>query len=416
MEEDRSKTFSPSKLDCYRQCPRKYKYRYVDKIKRDTRSVEAFLGTCVHGGFEGLYEALMHGRRWTLEETLAEYERLWTEGWSDAVRVRPGFAVQDWKALGVDCIRAYYGAHAPFEAERTVAVERKVGFTLDVDGQVYRIEGYVDRLALGKDGAFEVHDYKTAKTLPTQADVDDDVQLAVYDLAVRDAWPDTKEVRLIWHFVRHGKSLVSSRTDAQRLALKQDLGALIDQIKRDREFAPKETALCAWCEYRDLCPLFRHAELTAVLPSVQRAADDGVQLVDRLAALDARKHDLRGEIKALDLQVEELEGEIERYARAKGISRLAGAASEVTVSYKDGLKLPTRTGNPEAFAELEAGLKALPIWGEISRVDPHAVIETLAEGKWSPAVRDDVERLLDRFGKKTHETIVRLRKRKDADE
>lgn len=416
MEEDRSKTYSPSKLACYKQCPRKYQYRYIDKIKRSGQTMEAFLGTCVHGAFEGLYEALMHGKRWTLEETLAEYDRVWKEGWSAEIRVRPGFGAEDWKALGADCVKAYYESHQPFEADRTVAVERKVGFELEVDGHKYRIEGYVDRLALGRDGAFEVHDYKTAKTLPTQADVDEDVQLAVYDIAVRDAWPDTKDVRLIWHYVRHGKSLISSRTAEQREALKRELGKIIDEIKHDREFPPVETALCAWCEYRDLCPLFRHAEQTAAMPPEKRAAEDGVLLVDRLSELEARKHDLRAEIKALDLEIEDVEGELARYARAKGIARVTGAHHEANIVEKETLKLPTRSGSPDAFAELEAGLKALPVWKEVSHLDAHAVVERLKAGEWAPEVRDEVERLLDRFGKKTHDTVVRLRKRKEPAE
>lgn len=415
MEEDRSKTFSPSKLDCYKQCPRKYRYRYVDKIKREGQSMEAFLGTCVHGAFEALYESLMHGKRLTLEETLAEYERLWAEGFNEKIKVRPGFSAADWKALGRDCVTYYYEGNKPFEANRTVAVEKKVGFALEVDGQTYRIEGYVDRLALGKDGAFEVHDYKTAKTLPTQEDVDEDVQLAVYDLAVRDAWPDTKDVRLIWHYVRHGKSLTSSRTADQRNALMRELGSLIDKIKHDREFPPVETPLCGWCEYRDLCPLFSHAERTAALPPEKRVADDGVMIVDQLAELDARKHDLRGEIKALDLQAEELEDELARYAKAKGITRVTGTTSEANVTQKETLKLPTRTGSPDAFAELEAGLKALPIWKEVSHLDAHAVVERLKSGEWPVEVRDEVERLLDKCAKTEHETNVRLRKRKDVE-
>lgn len=415
MEEDRSKTFSPSKLDCYKQCPRKYRFRYVDKIKREGQTMEAFLGTCVHGAFEALYEGLMHGKRLTLEETLAEYEKLWGEGWNEKIRVRPGFTVDDWKALGLDCVRFYYDANQPFEANRTVAVEKKVGFELVVEGQPYRIEGYVDRLALGRDGAFEVHDYKTAKTLPTQADVDEDVQLAVYDLAVRDAWPDTKDVRLIWHYVRHGKTLVSSRTAEQREALKKALGELIDDIKHDREFPPVETPLCGWCEYRDLCPLFRHAEETAHMPPEKRLADDGVRLVDRLAELEALKRGAKDEVKALDLQIEELEGELARYADAKGLARVAGSSAEVTIARKDSLKLPTKSGSPEAYAALEAGLKALPIWKSVSHVDAHAVVEGLKAGEWPAEVRDEVERLLDRFAKPAHETVVRLRKRKDAE-
>ncbi len=405
--------FSPSKLDCYKECPRRYRFRYVDKIKRDTQTVEAFLGDCVHRTFESLYEDVQHGKVPTPDELVARYDALWGAEWTDKIALRGDYKPEDWREIGRRCIRDYHAAHAPFDEDRTVAVERRVGFELPVDGETVRIEGFVDRLALAKDGAFEIQDYKTGKTLPTQQDVDEDWQLAIYDIAVRDAWPDAREVRLMWHYVRHGKTLVSRRTDEQRAALKAEIARVVGEVRRDASFEPRESALCHWCEYRDLCPLFAHAEKAAAGAPL---AADGAALVDRLAALDARKKELRGEIKALELQEAALEEQIVRYADAHKFARVAGALGEATIVEKEELKLPTKTAAPKHHEELEAALKSLPIWPEVSHVDGHRLVAAYNAGSWSAEVRQRVAELLARFGRAVKERTLRLRRRKDSED
>jgi RecB family exonuclease len=54
---------------------------------------------------------------------------------------------------------------------------------LDKDGRC-KIQGFVDRLAIASDGTYEIHGYKTNKSLPTQKDKDDDKQLALYQIGV----------------------------------------------------------------------------------------------------------------------------------------------------------------------------------------------------------------------------------------
>lgn len=405
--------FSPSKLDCYKECPRRYYYRYVERIKRGEQSVEAFLGDCVHKTFESLYEDVQHGKVPTLDELFSRYERLWDEGWSAEIKLRGGYGPQDWRALGRQCVQSYYEARKPFDSDRTVAVERRVGFSLAVDGAPARIEGFVDRLALGKDGAFEIHDYKTGRTLPTQQDVDEDWQLAIYDIAVRDAWPDAREVRLLWHYVRHGKTLVSTRSDERRRSLLAQIAALVSRIRRDREFPPQESALCAYCEYRDLCPLFAHAEQAA---AGAPTAADGAALVDKLASLEARKKELRGELKALETQAGALEAEVVRYAQAHGFARVAGSFGEATVVEKEELKLPTKTSAPKAHEELESALKALPIWPEISHLDAHALLSAHQAGAWSAEIRARVGELLARFGRAHQGKSLRFRRRRDTED
>lgn len=417
LESDTSVKYSPSKLNTYKDCPRRYRYRYVDKLKRYTQSVEAFLGTCVHSAFEKLYEDLFHGKALTLEETLAFYDGAWDEGWSAAIEVRKKeYQPEDWKKIGRDCVRAYYGANAPFDRDKTVAVEKRIGFPVAAGGQEYRIEGYIDRLALGLDGAFEIHDYKTARTLPSQADVDEDWQLAIYDLAVRHEWPDTQDVRLVWHFVRHGKSLVSSRSAQARDALKAELSRLIERIKSDHVFEPNKTPLCDWCEFRDLCPLFAHGEKVKQMSFAELKKDDGVRLVDQLGALDAQKKEHRERIKALERDQKIVEAALAGFAKQLGVTAVSGLHGEAVVTWKDELKLPTKTHAPEAYEALEAELRASPYWKDVSHLDGHRLLEGYKQKEWGPEALSLLETLLGRFAKRAQDVVVRFHRKKDSDD
>lgn len=405
-----SESYSPSKLSCYENCPRQYRFRYIDKIKRATQSMEAFLGTCVHTAFEKLYEDMAHGRRLSLDETLAAYEDAWQEGFNDGITVRK-YQPEDWRKLGRECVTLYFEANKPFDRDRTVAVERKVGFPLGD----FKVEGYVDRLALAKDGAFEIHDYKTAGTLPTQADKDADRQLALYELAVRELWPDTKEVRLVWHYVRHGKTIVSTRTAEQREALRAEVHALVETIRHDHVHEPKKTALCDWCDYRDLCPLFAHGEQVAAMTLEQLKADDGVRLVSELAGLDGQKKELREKLRELERDQKAVEQALLRFASERKLSAVAGLDGEAVITEKDEWKLPTKTHSPDDYAELEAELKASAIWKDVSHLDAHRLLDAYKRKAWDERILGFIEGLLGRFGTRAKELAVRFHRKKETD-
>jgi putative RecB family exonuclease len=418
MEEDRSSKFSPSKLDVYKNCARRYQFRYVDKISRRRKTPETVVGVAVHAAFEELYGLVSGGKVPSLPEARALYEKALGEEWDETVLMKDArFTRADWTKVGSDCVDLYYGAHAPFSEDRTVAVEKRVGFPLEVEGHEYRIEGFVDRLSLAPDGAFEIHDYKTAKSLPNQEHADADWQLALYELAVRREWPDTKEVRLKWHYVRHGKTLTSVRDAAARERLLADVAKTIAAIKHDHEFAPSESPLCDWCEYRDLCPVFAHPLKVAALPAAERSRDDGVKLVDALAEVEAKRRKVKDELKTLDLEKKDLDDRIASFAEKEGVTAVAGTAAEASVSFKDEVHLPTKTHEPERHEALEKDARKTPeLWLEVARLDGHALVEGVRAKRWAGALFEAAEALLERYGRREPSRAVRLKRRRAADE
>ena len=245
--------YSISQLDNFEECPLQYKFKYVDKISRYEEGVEAFLGKRFHETMEWLYGERAF-RIVPLEEVLEYYERNWAEKWHSEVKIRKeGRTPDDYRLMGRRFIEDYYKRHYPFDEGRVLGLERFIRFPLDREGR-YRCKGIIDRLMLAPDGTFEVHDYKTGSNLPEQEELDEDSQLALYQIGVQKLWSEAKEVRLVWHLVAFDLEMRSSRTPEALEKLEAELEGLIDRIEAEREYAPHESALCDWCAYQDLCP------------------------------------------------------------------------------------------------------------------------------------------------------------------
>jgi putative RecB family exonuclease len=263
-------TWSHSRLSSFEKCPLQYRYRYVDRIRRDSFGVEAFMGQRVHEGLEHLYRRKGAGKTPRLDEVLGVFRRRWQEEFSPRVKVvRKGQVAEDYRAEGEKCLRGYYHKNAPFDDGETLAIEDKVEFSLDASGR-YRILGYIDRVSRQAPGVYEIHDYKTAANIPGDDELRRDRQLTFYQMAVRDRHADAREVRLVWHFLQQGERRVSTRTEAEIEAHRRQAVRLIDTIEAAKEFPARTSMLCLWCEYRDICPAQKD-RVAAEAAAVERA-------------------------------------------------------------------------------------------------------------------------------------------------
>ena len=256
-------TYSHSKLSTFEQCPLKYKFRYIDKIIPEIeKSIESHLGTCVHDALEWLYSQVKEGRVPTLDDLIIYYSEIWQKQFKEEfIIVKKELTAKDYFNKGVEFILNYYTANQPFQ-EGTLELEKKITIRLNKDsgnpsGDFHQIIGFIDRLAQNPETqAYEIHDYKTANALPDQQKMDEDRQLALYSIAIKEAYGHDKEVTLIWHYLAHKTKIISRRTNEQLEKLKKETLALIKKIESATEFPHKESALCHWCEYQNTCPVF----------------------------------------------------------------------------------------------------------------------------------------------------------------
>jgi len=271
--------FSHSRLSAFERCPRKFQYRYLWKIPAEGESIEGFVGKRVHEVLERLHRATATHGVPSLPRVLFRFQQMFAEAY-DASRVRiarEGTPLDFYRAFGEQCLANYYHEHYPFDRDETLALEERVTFHL---GSGYAVQGFIDRIARTRDGAIEIQDYKTSKRVPSQADVDEDRQLALYQIGVGERFGAERPVRLVWRYLRQRRTLVSTRTPEQLDLLATRTRALIDEIRSETRFEARPSALCRWCEYREGCPASseRRADRPAYAPRSARRVEAPAQL------------------------------------------------------------------------------------------------------------------------------------------
>jgi putative RecB family exonuclease len=307
--------YSHSRLSSFEDCPLKFQYRYVLKIPAETESVEAFVGKRVHDVLERLYLATGRGHVPSLPQVIARYCQLFDDAY-DATRVsivRSENPLAFYRDLGAQCLSNYYRGHYPFDREETLALEERVSFELgDAAGKRVRFQGFVDRIARARDGAIEIHDYKTSARVPKQAALDEDRQLALYQIGLTKRYGEEGPIRLVWHYVRHGRTCTSTRSAQQLLELRDRTLRLVERIRAETSFEARPSALCRWCEYRARCPASpeRDARLdpyeatarrgAASAPAPRNAAADPGDAAEDAAQSDQMALPLRAQAPPVD--------------------------------------------------------------------------------------------------------------------
>ena len=118
--------YSYSRLNTFETCPLRYKFNYIDKIKREEESIEAFLGSRFHEVMENLYTDLKC-RVYSLPELIGYYEARWEREYTDAVVItKKGRSADDYRNIGRICIENYYKRYYPFNQSRVLGLEREI--------------------------------------------------------------------------------------------------------------------------------------------------------------------------------------------------------------------------------------------------------------------------------------------------
>jgi putative RecB family exonuclease len=379
--------YSHSRLATFENCPLKYKFQYIDKLKKPEEvTVEAFLGSRVHAVLEKLYKEQFFEKPNTLDDLIAFYQSAWEKNWTPQVRiVRKGLTQQHYFNYGVKCIRNYYDQYAPFDQSQTLATEAHIAFPLDAKGN-YQLQGYIDRLSKRSDGTYEIHDYKTSQKLPSQHEADADRQLALYQIGVATRWNDVGPVDLLWHYVGFKTTIRSERKPQQLVQLKENTVRLIERIEAEKDFQPRKSFLCNWCEYKPDCPLWSHPVKVQSLPAPKFKKDEGVKLANSYV-------ETHRTIQELSAKLDEIRQQLVAYSAQHNATVIQG--SERSVSIKQGERTAFLAKGDLQRDRLERTLKRIRKWEEVAELSTAKLLHKLHDQSWPP-------RLLTLLKKFTH--------------
>ena len=370
--------YSHSRLSTFEQCPQKFKFHYIDKVETEIEeSVEAFLGSRTHETLEKLYRDLQYQKENTLDDLLGFSHDDWEKNWTDSiVIVRKGYNKDNYLKMAEKFITDYYKRYKPFDQGKTISIEDRILINLDESGD-YKLQGFIDRLVETKDGYYEIHDYKTNSRLPLPEYIENDRQLALYSIGVKEKYPDVKDVRLIWHFVAFDKEIDSTRTDEELEKLKKDTIQLIDKIESEDNYPTNSSKLCDWCEYKTICKEWSHLYKLEGKPANEYLNDDGVKLVNRYAELQNKKKQVKLDLYA---EIEKLEEAIIHYAEKESIDVVFGSNNKVRIKTSQRYSCPSKHSRERE--QLEQILRERGKWDEVAQLDTSAINKIIQEKKW----------------------------------
>jgi len=241
---------SATALDTYDDCPLRYSYQYVLRI-RDDGGVRADLGTLVHRVLADFLDPQQPDRPPRTREALLALGR---ERWVDDIaRYRP--QVEEARRLYFEMLDQWWEAEGEGPgAPEVLAVERR--FDIEVGG--HRLTGSIDRVDRADDGhGIRIVDYKTGKTEPPPGAMPDNLQLAVYHLAAtRDpglmAMGPPTQLRLL--FLRTMNQYEQPVLATHAAATEARVLATAERIRAE-QFEPSVDANCRICPFHRLCPM-----------------------------------------------------------------------------------------------------------------------------------------------------------------
>jgi len=401
--------YSPSKINTFNDCRLKYKYHYIDGLTSDLETIERFMGSVVHDALENFYNLIKGKRIETLEWLLGKYKEIWDKNYTDDIKVvKKDLKAEDYFNKGKQCLIDYFNHYKPFNQTKVINTELLMNFNIEIDGNKYLFRGILDRLDWNdKNNIFEIHDYKTTSRLITQEEADNDWQLGLYYIALKERWPnDIDKVKLVWHFLLFNKEIVSFRrknsiTDLQRVITKK-----VKEIEECDSFLPREkSVICNWCDFQNICPLWRHPKEMEKLDVNEYKKDPGVKLVTDYKNFEEKKNELKEEINKIEERQNKIKEAAIEFAEKNKISVIDGPNALLKVDIKEELRAPTRKENQEKWENLRELLIKEDKYNDVSTVNANMLNFRLKT--WPSEFIDKISEFL--IKKKTE--IVRLLKK-----
>ena len=233
-----------TRVDTFEQCPRRFRYQYVDGLPQAPAPQLSF-GSSLHTTLEWIYDR-KHPELPTLEETLQALYAAWdSSGYADVDRGEQLAAYEHARRIVTEL-------HARIEQDGfrlPAAVE--AWFELPFDGDIV-VVGAIDRIDADTEGALHVIDYKSNRRARTRAQVRSSLQLALYALATKELYGQLpKTVGL--DFIVPGVMVVVPIDELDLASVPSRLADVAQRI-RSGEDVPTPNRLCDWCDFKAICP------------------------------------------------------------------------------------------------------------------------------------------------------------------
>ena len=238
-----------TRIDAYRNCPRRFRYTYVDRLP-SRPSPHLSFGTSLHAALEAFHDRQLPGRPSEQELLDALYASWDQRGFAELPREEQVAYYRH----GQQVLRRYHARGEP-DDRHTVATE--AWFEVPFAYQAV-VVGSIDRIDLDDDDQLHVIDYKTGRKARPRSEVAGSLQLALYALACRHLYgrlPATVSLDFVVPDVTVTVRREELDLDAANDAVLETAAAI-----RTAAFPTTPNRLCDWCDHRAICPAWEAPE------------------------------------------------------------------------------------------------------------------------------------------------------------
>jgi len=239
---------SPSSVGTFNQCPMRFKFSKLDKIKEPSTEAQV-IGSFVHEILEHLYAYDQDER--TLSNARSIAKHLWYSKWLgeyEDLDEKSDINEFRWKSWW--CVENYFELEDPTTLQPS-GLETKVNG--DIDG--VPIFGIVDRWHI-EDGKIVVSDYKTGKKPKKAYEWEKKLQIMIYvDLLEKEVGVDAEYGELI--YLKSPNKVRYEATPELRESVSVTLRNTWDEVItscNSGEFECRTGPLCNWCNFKNICP------------------------------------------------------------------------------------------------------------------------------------------------------------------
>jgi len=242
------KRLSYSKIDCYKQCPFKYKKIHIDKDIPFKESLPVRYGNFLHGVLEDLGKAIKENDNKFPENINDIVAKSWKK-YKAAQKIFDGALVKE----AVDII---HNVGKKLKSSNEVILEVEKTFKMDLD-ENYFIQGKIDQVLKVGD-RYLIRDYKT--NADTKYLLADPLQLKIYAMAYSrlNNIPVDKidcSYLMLRMDCQEPKSSFTKEEIAETEIYLKIVIREMEASKASGEYKCITSGLCPWCPAFDYCPV-----------------------------------------------------------------------------------------------------------------------------------------------------------------
>jgi len=246
---------SSTRISSFLACKQKYFFNYFSKMPK--LSNPSFkLGTAVHESLE------LAGQIWKNKEKFSDEDIKSILAKYDSVSISEGIEDYEVHSEGRELVSKRLRKF--LTGSKIIGLEIKFGFWGADSGNDITskygvpVMGAIDKVEVLNDETIIIIDYKTSKTAPTGSQMQNDIQLSLYDMVARQMYPQYKRIVLALDLLKHDM-IFTYRTDKQREDFELYLKSVYDQMLALKEEDVKASLnmFCPWCDFKDLCSSYK---------------------------------------------------------------------------------------------------------------------------------------------------------------